>query len=179
MSRRDFLEILDAGAARGFILKVLTKRHADQRGGRAKVREGRRHRGVGERVRRDRRGARRRHADPRIVRSHVARYRLLREQGIHVVLKTPMLTRNGDAAKDVHRKAMMMNMPCSFEMSISPKNDGDPGPMALMLAKQTMIDLLAASPFREQLSAPPALDGPAPARAARAARIAPSVPPVT
>jgi radical SAM protein with 4Fe4S-binding SPASM domain len=80
--------------------------------------------------------------------------------GLRVVLKTPLMTLNGDAARDVHQMAAMMHMPCNYDFSISSKTDGSTGPLALQLAKKQMIEILAKQPFDELFAAP--YDGPGP-----------------
>ncbi len=93
----------------------------------------------------------------------------MRKAGLHVIIKTPMLSLNGAAARDVHQMAMMMNMPCNFDMTITPKNNGDPGPMALALAQGTMTQLMSEAPFNEIFSVnAPEGPGPGPCNAGRA-----------
>lgn len=70
--------------------------------------------------------------------------------GLRVHLKTPVMTLNGAAAKDVHALAMQMNMPCSFDLSITQQTDGGTGPLALQVQKKQMIEILAQQPFEEQ-----------------------------
>jgi radical SAM protein with 4Fe4S-binding SPASM domain len=147
LSRSDFLEILDAAAARGFAVKVLTNATliddaVADRFAAAGVLE------VSVSVY---------GADPAIhdavtdmpgsfVRTMQGVERL-RARGLHVILKTPMLTLNGEMAKDLHRYATLHEMPCNFDLTITPKNNGDPGPMALALHHKTMVDLMSAPPF--------------------------------
>jgi radical SAM protein with 4Fe4S-binding SPASM domain len=66
----------------------------------------------------------------------------LKARGIHVIAKTPLLAENGAMARDLHRLATAQNIPCSFDFAITPKNNGDPGPLALALERKTMVGLM-------------------------------------
>jgi radical SAM protein with 4Fe4S-binding SPASM domain len=161
MSRRDFVDILDLGAARGFALKVLTNATmiddvvADRfraagvmdvsvsvYGATAEVHDG--VTGMAGSFDKTMAGIDR-----------------LRARQIHVTIKTPMLTLNGRAAKDVLTWSQHQNMPCTFDMAMTPKNDGDLGPLALQLAHGAMMDLLSTAPFKDSLGGGD-LDGPGP-----------------
>lgn len=79
----------------------------------------------------------------------VAGIRRMQARGLHVVVKTPLLTLNGGPARGVHELAKMNSMPCSFDLAITPKNNGNPAPLGLMLHRSTMAELMTESPFRE------------------------------
>jgi len=76
----------------------------------------------------------------------------LRAHGLHVIMKTPMLALNGEMAKGVYDLGQIQNMPCSFDMTITPKNNGDPGPMALALHQRQLVDMLTQPPWAELLN---------------------------
>jgi radical SAM protein with 4Fe4S-binding SPASM domain len=151
LARRDFLEILDAAAARGFALKVLTNATlvddaVADRFARAGVLEvsvsvyaadPAAHDAVTEM--------------PGSFEKTMAGIARLRARGLHVIMKTPLLAQNGAHAHDLHRLAAMQNMPCNFDLVITPKNNGDPGPMALALHRQKMVEMMSQAPFDEIL----------------------------
>jgi radical SAM protein with 4Fe4S-binding SPASM domain len=168
LSRRDFLVILDEAVARGFVVKVLTNATlvsdeiADHfaragvlevsvsvYGATAEV-----HDAVTE--------------QPGSFVRTMAGIARLRERGLHVAIKTPVLIHNDRSARDVHTLALLSDMPCNFDLAISPKNNGDPGPLALQLAHARMVELLSTEPFAEILN-PGDHDGagPAPCNAGR------------
>jgi radical SAM protein with 4Fe4S-binding SPASM domain len=151
LSRRDFLEILDAAVARRFVVKVLTNATlitdevADRfaaagvievsvsvYGSSAEI-----HDAVTEM--------------PGSYEKTIAGIQRLRARGLHVTMKAPVMTVNGQAAKDLQQMAMMQNMPCSFELSITAKNNGDPGPLQLQLQHKNMIRLMTDEALRSTL----------------------------
>jgi AdoMet-dependent heme synthase len=167
-SRKDFLEIVDAAAARGFVIKVLSNATmiTDE---------------VAQRL-----------ADAGVIEVSVSVYgptaeihdavtdlpgsfartmagiARLRARGIQVVMKTPLMIDNGRVAHDMHRMAQMMAMPCSFDMTITPKNDGNLSPLELSLKRPAMIELMKGTDELAQLLAPPPSDvGPGPCQAGR------------
>lgn len=151
LARTDFLEILDATAARGFVPKVLsnatliTDEIAD-RFARAGVLE------VSVSVY---------SADPEIhdrvtemPGSHgrtMAGIARLRARGVHVVMKAPLLTLNGALARDLHDMATMQNLPCKYDVTALPKTNGDPGPLQLQLRHDALVDLMSSPAFRDSL----------------------------
>jgi radical SAM protein with 4Fe4S-binding SPASM domain len=160
LARRDFLDILDAAAARGFASKILSnatlvtdevaRRFAAAGvvevsvsiyGATAEV-----HDGITDL--------------PGSFTRTMAGIERLRRHDVYVALKTPMLTLNGAAAKGVHAMAAAAHLPCRYDMTMTPKNNGDPGPLALQLAHGQMVDLLSKPPFAEVFGGP--LDGPGP-----------------
>jgi radical SAM protein with 4Fe4S-binding SPASM domain len=149
LARRDFCDIVDAGVERGFAVKVLTNgtlvtdEIADRwaqagvlevsisvYGGEAAV-----HDAVTEM--------------PGSFDKTMAGIARLRERGLHVIMKTPMLAHNGKMAAGVHALAHAANIPCNFDLIITPKNNGDPGPLNLALARQTMVELMSTQPFAD------------------------------
>ena len=151
LSRSDFLDILDAAHARGFALKVLSNATlisdavADHflragvlevsvsvYGSSAEI-----HDQVTEM--------------PGSFDKTMAGIQRLRARGIHVIMKTPLLTLNGALAKDLQQMAMMQNMPCNFDLAITPKNNGDPGPLALQLHQKAMVDMMTNPAFTDEL----------------------------
>lgn len=168
LARRDFLEILDAAAARGFVIKVLTNgtlitdEVADHfaRAGVLEVSislygtDAEIHDRVTEM--------------PGSFARTMAGIERLRARGLHVVLKTPVLTHNGGLARDVHEFARQQNIPCNFNLAIRHKNNGDPGPLELALHRKAMVDLMSLPPFDEVLLEGEASEsGPEPCNAGR------------
>lgn len=147
LSRPDFCDILDAAAARGFALKVLTnatlisEEVADRFAAAGVLEVSVSVYGSDPAVHDEVTGM------PGSFERTMAGVQRLRARGLHVIFKTPMLTQNGKLAKDLHQMAMMQNMPCNFDLTITPKNNGDPGPLALALHHKTMVELMSAAPF--------------------------------
>jgi radical SAM protein with 4Fe4S-binding SPASM domain len=169
MSRRDFLDVLDAAAARRFVIKVLTNatlvtdEAADRFLAAGVMDASISIYGATADVHDEVTGM------PGSFVKTMAGIDRLRARGIHVTLKTPMLTVNGRAAKDVLTWSEAENMPCTFDMAMTPKNDGNRGPLALQLAHGTMVDLLSTAPFNETLGGRDLTGpGPEPCNAGRA-----------
>jgi radical SAM protein with 4Fe4S-binding SPASM domain len=160
LSRRDFREIIQLAYDRGFAIKLLSnatmitaelaqffaERNVVQvsvsvYGGRAEIHDA--VTGI-----------------PGSFARTLAGIEQLREHGLQVVVKTPVMTLNGAAAREVHDLALRHHMPCSFDFSLSGKNDGDDSPLAYQLRKREMVDILQQSPFREIFDGP--LEGPGP-----------------
>jgi radical SAM protein with 4Fe4S-binding SPASM domain len=91
----------------------------------------------------------------------------LRAHGLHVVLKTPLLTYNGRVAEDVHRLAQRMGAPCNFDVTITPKNDGSLSPLELQLQQPALVKLMSEGPLAEVLNPPHVGNGPGPCNAGR------------
>jgi radical SAM protein with 4Fe4S-binding SPASM domain len=87
--------------------------------------------------------------------------------GIRVQVKTPVMTLNGAAAKEVHQMAAMMNMPCQYDLTITPKTDGATGPLQYQLQRQQIVDVLRQAPFDEVFAGPFDGAGPQPCAAGR------------
>jgi len=167
-SRSDFLDIVDAAVARGFCVKVLTNatmitdeiaQHLADAGvlevsvsvygPTAEV-----HDAVTDL--------------PGSFRRTMAGIERLRKHGLHVIMKTPLLTDNGRAAHDMHRMAQLMEMPCRFDATVTPKNDGNLSPLELQLAQPALIALMKGDDEIAQILNPPlAGDGPGPCSAGR------------
>lgn len=159
LSRRDFRDIVDAAFERGFALKILTNAtmmtdelaaHLAQRnvvevsvslyGGDGEVHD--RVTGI----------------PGSFARTFAGIERML-AAGLHVKLKTPMMTLNGAAAAGVHELATLRNMPCQYDMTITPKTDGGTGPLALQLQRNELVEILQRQPFAEVFGL---VDGPGP-----------------
>jgi radical SAM protein with 4Fe4S-binding SPASM domain len=168
MSRGDFLEILDAAHERGFVLKVLTNGTliSDEVADRflqAGVLE------VSISV----------YGSDAAVHDQVTEMpgsydrtmegiQKLRARGIHVVMKTPLLTLNGQLAKDLQLMAMMQNMPCNFDLAVQPKNNRDMGPLALAMHHEAMVNLMMEPSLTDILVPGPGTGpGPEPCNAGR------------
>jgi radical SAM protein with 4Fe4S-binding SPASM domain len=166
-SRKDFLEIVDAAHERGFAIKVMTNatlitdeiaQHladvgvlevsVSVYGPTAEI-----HDAVTDM--------------PGSFVKTLAGIERLRARGIWVVMKTPLLTDNGRAAHDMHRMAQLMSMPCNFDITITPKNDGAMGPLALQLQQPALVELMTKGPLAELLAPEPSGPGPAPCNAGR------------
>jgi radical SAM protein with 4Fe4S-binding SPASM domain len=167
LSRRDFCDIVDAAAARGFAVKILSNATM-----------------VTDEI------ARRWH-DAGVLEVSVSIYgadaathdavtdlpgsfartmagiERLRAVGIKVALKTPLMTLNGAGARDVHALARAAGMPCRFDATITPKNDGATGPLALQLQHDALVEILSKPPF-DVYAAGGDPDGPSPCNAGRA-----------
>lgn len=166
-SRRDFPEIVDLAHVRGFALKILTNatlvtdelaRFLASRnvlevsvslyGASAEVHD--RVTGIVGSFERTRAGVER-----------------LIAAGLRVLIKTPVMTLNGIAAREVHAMAQMMNMPCQYDMTITAKTDGSTGPLALQLQKKELVKVLSQQPFDEIFPGPYDGEGPQPCAAGR------------
>jgi radical SAM protein with 4Fe4S-binding SPASM domain len=79
-----------------------------------------------------------------------------------VVLKTPLLIDNGRAAADVLKLTQMMNMPCNFDVTITPKNNGNMSPLELQLQQPALVELMTKGPLAELLAPSGFEDGPGP-----------------
>jgi len=93
----------------------------------------------------------------------------LRRAGLHVLLKTPLLVDNGRVAADVLKMTQMMNMPCNFDVVITPKNNGNMSPLELQLQHPRLVELMTRGPLADLL-APSGFEGnpgPAPCNAGR------------
>jgi radical SAM protein with 4Fe4S-binding SPASM domain len=167
LSRRDFCEIVEAAAARGFAVKILSNATM-----------------VTEEVARRWRDAGVLEVSVSVYGADAATHDAVTDQpgscvrtmagierlravGIMVAMKTPLMTLNGGGARDVHELARVAGMPCRFDATITPKNDGATGPLALQLAHDALVDILSKPPFDvyAQGSDP---DGPSPCNAGRA-----------
>ncbi len=167
LSRRDFREIVDAAAARGFAIKILTNATlvSDE------IARHWRDAGVLE-VSVSVYGADAATHDavtdlPGSFARTMAGIERLRAAGLTVALKTPLMTLNGDAARDVHALARAAGMPCRFDVTMTPKNDGGTGPLALQLAHDALADILSRAPFSAYASEGN-VEGPSPCNAGRA-----------
>jgi radical SAM protein with 4Fe4S-binding SPASM domain len=142
LSRSDFLEIVDAAAARGFAVKVLTNAtmitdEVADRFAAAGVLE------VSISVY----GAAPEVHDrvtemPGSWERTMAGIRRLRARGLHVVTKSPVMTLNGKPARDLKQWAAMNNLPCNLELSITAKTNGDPSPLEYQLQRPQLIELM-------------------------------------
>lgn len=167
LSRTDALAILDAAVARGFVVKVLTNATmitdevADhfQRAGVLEVSvslygataE------VHDRV-----------TDmPGSFQRTMAGIERLRARGLHVIIKTPLLTLNGQPARDLYQLSRRQNIPCTFDLSITPKNNGNPSPLDLMLKQREMVSLMMEEGLGEELMSHGQSPGPEPCGAGR------------
>jgi radical SAM protein with 4Fe4S-binding SPASM domain len=167
LSRSDALEIIDAAAARGFVVKVLTNAtmvtdEVAERFAAAGVLE----------VSVSLYGATAEVHDrvtdmPGSFERTMAGIERLRARGVHVVLKAPLLTLNGQPARDLHELAKLRNMPCSFDLAITPKNNGDPGPLELMLQRESMVRLMSERSLHQALGVRDDGPGPEPCSAGR------------
>ena len=168
LARRDFLDIVDAAAGRGFAVKVLSNAtlvtdEVARRFAAAGVVE------VSVSVYGDRAEVHDGITDlPGSFARTMAGIERLRREGIYVALKTPLLTLNGAAARGVHAMAAAAHLPCRYDMTMTPKNNGDPGPLALQLAHGQMVELLSRPPFSEVFNEPFDGPGPGPCNAGRA-----------
>ena len=168
LARRDFVDLVDAAAARGFAVKVLTNAtlvtdEVARRFAAAGVME------VSVSVYSDQPDVHDAVTD--LPGSHartMAGIARLKDHGVHVAVKTPLLSLNGTDARGVHDMALAAHMPCRFDVTITPKNNGDPGPMALQLAHGRMVELLSQEPFATVFGGPLDGPGPAPCNAGRA-----------
>lgn len=167
LARRDFGEIIDAAAARGFAIKILTNATlvTDE------VARAWRDAGVVE-VSVSVYGADAATHDavtdlPGSYARTMAGIERLRAAGHAVALKTPLMTLNGDAARDVHALARAAGMPCRFDVTMTPKNDGATGPLALQLQHDALVDVLSRPPFSD-FAGEGNPDGPSPCNAGRA-----------
>jgi radical SAM protein with 4Fe4S-binding SPASM domain len=166
-TRKDFLQIVDAAVERGFAFKVLTNATMITDEIAAHLAD----RGVLE-VSVSVYGPTAEVHDtvtdlPGSFERTMAGIERLRAHGIYVVLKTPLLIDNGRVAHDMHRMAQMMNMPCNFDMIITPKNNGDMSPLELQMQKPAMIELMKDGPLAEVLNPPHTGHGPEPCHAGR------------
>jgi radical SAM protein with 4Fe4S-binding SPASM domain len=151
-SRSDFLDIIDAAAARNFSIKVMTNAtmitdeiaaHLFQAGilevsvsiygPTAEI-----HDGVTEL--------------PGSFERTMAGVERMRAHGLYVTLKTPLLVDNGRAAADILKMTQMMDMPCSFDMTITPKNNGNLSPLELQLQQPALVELMTKGPLTELLA---------------------------
>lgn len=161
LSRRDALEIVDAAAARGFVVKVLTNAtlitdEVAERFARAGVLE------VSVSVYGTTPEVHDRVTEmPGSFERTMAGIERLRARGVRVALKAPLLAANGQVARDVRALTQLQNMPCTFDLSIAPKTNGDPGPIALMLNKAQMVRLMS-EPGLSELLIPDDGTGPGP-----------------
>lgn len=168
LARRDFVELVEAAAARGFAIKILSNAtlvtdEVARRFAAAGVLE------VSVSVYGDRPEIHDAVTD--LPGSHartMAGIERLRAHGLHVAIKTPLLSLNGAAARGVHAMAAAADMPCRFDMTMTPKNNGDPGPLALQLARRQMVELLSEPPFSTMYAGPLDGPGPSPCNAGRA-----------
>jgi radical SAM protein with 4Fe4S-binding SPASM domain len=167
LSRSDFCDILDAASARGFVPKVLsnatliTDEIAD-RFLRAGVLE------VSVSVY---------SADPEVhdrvtdmpgsFERTMAGIARLRARNIHVVMKAPLLSLNGELARDLHQMATMQDMPCKYDVTVVAKTNGDPGPLQLQLQLKALVELMSSPPFDGILRDKGAESGPEPCNAGR------------
>jgi radical SAM protein with 4Fe4S-binding SPASM domain len=166
-SRRDFLEIVDAAAVRGFAVKVLTNAtmitdeiaahlaevgvlevSVSVYGPTAEV-----HDAVTDM--------------PGSFVKTMAGIERLRAHGLHVIMKTPLVVGNDGAAVDLHRMAQQMSIPCNFDLVITPKNDGNTSPLELQLKQPELVALMKDGPLAEVLNPPHGGPGPAPCYAGR------------
>jgi radical SAM protein with 4Fe4S-binding SPASM domain len=166
-ARRDFLDIVDAAVARGFVVKVLTNGtmisdEAADRLARAGVLEvsisvygvdAEAHDRVTE--------------QPGSHARTLEGIERLRARGLHVVMKTPVLGANVDSVRGLHALARQQNIPCRFDLAITAKTNGDPGPLALALRHQEMLSLLTDETLGPELMSSRESDGPSPCSAGR------------
>jgi radical SAM protein with 4Fe4S-binding SPASM domain len=150
-SRADALEIVDAAAARGFVVKLLTNATMvtdaiAERLAQAGVLE------VSVSVYGTTAEVHDRVTEmPGSFHRTMAGIERLRAHGIRVALKAPLLAANGQVARDVRALTQMQNMPCTLDLSIAPKTNGDAGPLALMLNKAQMVRLMSEPGLSEML----------------------------
>jgi radical SAM protein with 4Fe4S-binding SPASM domain len=160
-TRRDFLEIVDAGVARGFAVKVLTNATmiTDEIAARLAAA------GVLE-LSVSVYGATAEVHDqvtdlPGSFARTLAGIERALAHGIHVTIKTPLLTDNGAAAGDMLELARRMSVPCKFDITMTPQNNGNLGPLQLQLQQPAMVALMSSGPLAEVLN-PSFDDGPGP-----------------
>jgi radical SAM protein with 4Fe4S-binding SPASM domain len=142
LARSDFLDIVDAAAARGFVVKVLSNAtmisdEVADRFARAGVLE------VSISVY----GASPEVHDrvtqmPGSWQRTVDGIKRLRARGIHVVTKSPVMTLNGKPARDLKQWTQLHNLPCNLELAINSRTNGDPSPLEYQLNRGAMIDLM-------------------------------------
>jgi radical SAM protein with 4Fe4S-binding SPASM domain len=149
MSRSDFLDILDAAAERGFAIKVLSNATLISDEAADRFRDA----GVVE-VSVSVYGASPEVHDavtdmPGSFERTMAGIERLRARGVHVQIKSPLMTPNADGARDLHAFARAHHLPCSFDATITPRNDGARGPLGLALAHDRMVELLSTPPLTE------------------------------
>jgi radical SAM protein with 4Fe4S-binding SPASM domain len=168
-SRRDFLDIVDAAVERGFSIKVLTNATLISDAiaahlARAGVLE------VSVSVYGPNAEVHDAVTDlPGSFERTLAGVERLRAHGLHVVLKTPLLVDNGRSAAEVLEMTQMMNMPCNFDVTITPKNNGNLSPLELQLQQPALVSLMTDGPLAELL-APTGFEGhpgPGPCNAGR------------
>jgi len=160
-SRTDFLDIVDLAHAAGFALKILTNatritdevaaRFADRNVLEVSVSVYGSGADIHDRVT----------ALPGSYARTMAGIERLRAHGVHVVIKTPLMTLNGDAARSVHELTRAHGIPCRFDTTITPKLDGDTSTLGLQLARPRLVQILKQEPFRSLYADVP-FDGPGP-----------------
>jgi radical SAM protein with 4Fe4S-binding SPASM domain len=157
-SRSDFLDILDAAVARGFTVKVMTNATMITDESAAHLYDA----GVIE-VSVSIYGATAEVHDvvtdmPGSFQRTLDGIERMKKAGLYVIVKAPLLTDNGKTARDILTMSRMMNMPCSFDVTITPKNDGNLSPLALQLQKPALVELMTHGSLAEVL-APSGFDG--------------------
>lgn len=161
LARRDFNEIVEAAAARGFAVKVLTNATqvtdevADRWAAAGVLEVSVSVYGAGAEVHDRVTGM------PGSYERTMRGIERLRARGVHVVMKAPLLAGNGERAVDVHALARRQSIPCTFDLVITPKTNGDPGPLELALHHRPMVELMTRPELAEQL-VPGTGDGPGP-----------------
>jgi radical SAM protein with 4Fe4S-binding SPASM domain len=166
-SRKDFLQILDAAVERGFVVKVLSNATmiTDE------IAQHLADAGVIE-VSISLYGATPEIHDavtdqPGSFERTMAGVERLRQHGLYIVFKTPLLTDNGKHAHDIHELARRMNAPCKFDMVITPQNNGNLSPLELQLRQPALVALMKDGPLAEILNPEPNGPGPEPCHAGR------------